>query len=142
MPIAGITDYAHVRITVTDITRSREFYDTVFGFPVAYEVPPGADADTQAQLSFLFGGVIYQFPGGLLGLRPVAPTGDRFDTDRVGLDHLSFQLGSLTELEAAAAVLDEAGIAHEGIKNLGAGGFALLEFRDPDGVALELTSPN
>ncbi len=142
MPISGITDYAHVRITVTDIERSRAFYDSVFGFPVAFEVPAGADEATKAQLGFLFGGVIYQFPGGLFGLRPVAPSGDAFSTDRVGLDHFCFQLASLDELTAAAAVLDELGVAHEEIKDLGEAGFALLEFRDPDGIALELTSPN
>jgi len=142
MPISGITDYAHVRITVTDIERSRAFYDSVFGFPVAFEVPAGADEATKAQLGFLFGGVIYQFPGGLFGLRPMGAAGDAFSPDRVGLDHVSFQLASLDELTAAAAVLDELGVAHEEIKDLGKAGFALLEFRDPDGVALELTSPN
>ena len=30
----------------------------------------------------------------LMGLRPMAPEGDRFDPDRVGLDHLSFEVAS------------------------------------------------
>ncbi len=141
MPIA-VTDYAHVRITVTDIERSRAFYDSVFGFDVAFELPPDADAATREQLGFLFGGVIYSFPGGLFGLRPVAPGGDEFSEDRAGLDHISFQLGSLAELREAAATLDSLGVAHEDIKDLGDAGFALLEFRDPDGIALEITAPN
>ncbi|MCW2809676.1 MAG: Glyoxalase/Bleomycin resistance protein/Dioxygenase superfamily protein, partial [Friedmanniella sp.] len=33
MPIATQA-YAHVRLTVTDIARSRAFYDSVFGLPV------------------------------------------------------------------------------------------------------------
>lgn len=136
MPIAGITDYSHVRVTVTDIAASRKFYDDVFGFTVYAEVPVDADEQTKKDLWFVFGGVIYQFPGGLLGLRPVAPGGDAFDPDRVGLDHLSFSVAGVDELNAAAAVLDGLGVAHEGVKvDAGTG---LLEFKDPDGIALEI----
>ena len=133
MPVA-VTGYAHVRLTVTDIAASRRFYDDVFGFPVAYEVPPDADEATQQALGFLFGGVIYRLPGGqLLGLRPVAEAGDRFDSDRVGLDHLSL---AVDDVDAAAAVLDGLGVAHEPVKDLGRA--RILELRDPDGIALEL----
>jgi len=61
----------------------------VFGFTVAYEAPPeDADQATKDALGSRFGGVIYSFgAGNLLGLRPVAPIGDAFDEDRVGLDH-------------------------------------------------------
>ena len=135
MPIK-VSGYAHVRLTVTDIARSRAFYDKVFGFPVAFEVPEGADDATRAQLAFLFGGVVYSVPGGLLGLRPVAPSGDRFDEDRVGLDHLSFAVESEAALRDAVEVLDGLGVAHDGIKDIGMA--KMLEFRDPDGVALEL----
>ena len=136
MPIAGIQDYSHVRVTVTDIDRSRAFYDAVFGFDVYAELPPDADEETREQLWFVFGGVIYQFAGGLLGLRPVAQAGDAFDPDRVGLDHLSFTVADEDALHAAAAVLDELGVAHEGVKV--DGGMGLLEFKDPDGIALEI----
>ena len=136
MPVPT-TGYGHVRLTVTDLARSRAFYDRVFGLPVAFEVPADADDATRSALAFLYDGVIYAVPGGgLLGLRPVAPAGDRFDEDRVGLDHLSFAVGSTTDLQDAVALLDEAGIAHGGVKDLGAA--SILEFRDPDGIALEL----
>jgi len=138
MPIPA-HGYHHVRLTVTDIARSRAFYEDIFGFAVAYEVPPDADAATKEALSFLFGGVIYQVGDGLFGLRPVAPGSDRFDEDRVGLDHFSFALPGRADLEAAAAALDERGIAHGGIKDIG--GAFILEFRDPDNIALELFAP-
>ncbi len=139
MPITP-TGYAHVRLTVTDIAASRRFYESVFDFEVAYELPPDADDETQKTLSFLFGGVIYRLPEGqLLGLRPVGPEGDRFDEDRVGLDHLSFAVAGVAELHEAVALLDGAGIAHGGVKDIGVG--AILEFRDPDGIALELFAP-
>ncbi len=132
----AVDGFAHVRLTVTDIARSRAFYDQVLALPVAFEVPPDADEETREQLGFLYGGVIYRLGSGLLGLRPVAPSGDRFDEDRVGLDHLSFAVADRAALDAAAGRLDELGIAHGGVKDLGRA--ALLEFRDPDGIALEL----
>ena len=131
------TSIAHVRLTVTDIEQSRRFYDSVFGWPVLVEVPAGADAATRAALAFLYGGVIYDLGGTLIGLRPVGT--DRFDEDRTGLDHLCFRLTSRTELEAAAAHLDSLGIAHEPVKDIGPA--YVLEFRDPDNIALELTAP-
>ena len=128
---------AHVRLTVTDIERSRQFYESVFGWPVVIEVPENADEATRDQLSFLYGGVIYDLGGTLIGLRPVAS--DRFDEDRTGLDHIAFRLGSKAELDAAAIHLDEVGVQHEPVKDIGPA--YILEFRDPDNIALELTAP-
>ena len=128
------TSIQHIRLTVTDITRARSFYESVFGWPVALEVPEDADDETRDRLSFLYGGVIYRAGDMLVGLRPVAA--DRFDENRVGLDHLAFRLESFDELDAAAAHLDELGIAHEPIKDIGTS--HILEFRDPDNIALEL----
>ena len=140
MPVA-VSDYHHVRLTVRDIATTRAFYDSVFGFDVAFELPPNPDEKTREELGFLFGGVIYQFGGGLLGLRPVASGDDSFREDRTGLDHVSFTVADVAALEDAVAVLDELGVAHEGIKDLGDAGIAILEFRDPDNIALELTAP-
>ncbi len=137
MPVS-VTDYSHVRLTVSDIAASRAFYDSVFGFDVAFELPDNPDEETKEQLAFLFGGVIYSFPGGLLGLRPVAPDEDSFDEDRTGLDHISFAVPDRAALEQAVEVLDGLGIAHEDIKDIG--DMSILEFRDPDNIALELTA--
>jgi glyoxylase I family protein len=124
----------HVRLTVTDIARSRTFYDNVFGWPVVMQVPADADAETREKLSFLYDGVIYGTGDMLVGLRPVAQ--DRFDENRVGLDHLAFQVSTKADLDAAADHLDHLGIAHEPIKDIGTS--HILEFRDPDNIALEL----
>ncbi|WP_297734539.1 VOC family protein [Mycobacterium sp.] len=131
------TSIAHVRLTVTDIERSRQFYESVFGWPVLLEVPENADEAIRNQYGFLFGGVIYDLGGTLLGLRPVAT--DCFNEDRVGLDHIAFRLGSRVELDAAAAHLDDVGVPHEPVKDIGPS--YILEFRDPDNIALELTAP-
>lgn len=131
------TSIAHVRLTVTDIARSRQFYDSVFGWPVLLEHPEDADDATREALGFLFGGVIYRVGNGLIGLRPVAS--DRFNEDRCGLDHLAFTVATKDELEAAAKHLDDLGIEHEPVKDIGPS--YILEFRDPDNIALELTAP-
>jgi glyoxylase I family protein len=133
----GANSVAHIRLTVTDIGRSREFYESVFGWPVALEVPADADYATRERMSFLFGGVLYNIGDVLIGLRPVAA--DRFDEDRVGLDHLCPRVSSRSELDAAAAHLDALGVPHEPIKEIGHG--FILEFRDPDNIALELIAP-
>lgn len=128
---------AHVRLTVTDIERSRKFYDSVFGWPVLLEHPEDADEATREALGFLFGGVIYLVGTSLIGLRPVAR--DSFHEDRCGLDHIAFGVASRAELDDAAAHLDQLGIAHEPVKDIGPS--YILEFRDPDNIALELTAP-
>lgn len=138
MPIPT-TRYAHVRLTVTDFARSRAFYDEVFGLPVAFEVPENADEATRAQLAFLFDGVIYAVGDSHFGVRPGAPAGDRFDENRVGLDHVSFLVDSRADLENTVRVLEGLGVSHAGIKDLG--GNYILEFRDPDNIALELAAP-
>jgi glyoxylase I family protein len=78
---------------------------------VVLELPKDADDATREQLGFLFGGVSYNIGDALVGLRPVAT--DTFHEDRVGLDHLAFQVGGKAELEDAAAYLDELGIARK-----------------------------
>jgi glyoxylase I family protein len=127
----------HVRLTVTDIVRSKKFYDDVFGWPVAMEVPDDADTATRDKLSFLFGGCIYNIGHSLIGLRPVAD--DAFDEDRVGLDHMAFKVATKDELHTAATHLDELGVAHGPVKDIGSA--YILEFRDPDNIALELLAP-
>jgi glyoxylase I family protein len=131
------TSIAHIRLTVTDIARSRRFYESVFGWRVALEVPEGAEDATREALGFLFGGVIYHIGESLVGLRPVAADG--FDEDRAGLDHLAFRVASRAELDSAAQHLDDLGITHEPVKDIGPA--YILEFRDPDNIALELTAP-
>ncbi|WP_159840348.1 VOC family protein [Nocardia sp. CY41] len=132
----------HIRLTVTDIARSRAFYRDVLGFPIAAESPGSPDDPAvRTDPMRLFGGVVFQANGMLLGLRPVADPTDRFDSERVGLDHLSFTVPARDDLVAAAARLSEAGIEHGEITEMADFGIAILSFSDPDGIHLELTAP-
>jgi glyoxylase I family protein len=131
----------HLRLTVTDVARSREFYTGLLGFDVAVESPPPGDPSADEAYRVLFGGIVMMRGNLLLGLRPVAQPGDRFDEDRVGLDHLSFNVGSHAELEAAMRIFDEKGVPHGEIRPLPSFGIYVLPFRDPDNIQVELTAP-
>jgi len=141
MALIDTTGLSHVRLTVTDLARSRAFYEEVLGFEVAAESPGSVDDPAvRADPAQLYGGVVYQTNGMLFGLRPVGSSDDRFDSERVGLDHLSFTVGSRAVLDQAARRLDEASIPHGEVNELTAFGMAILSFDDPDGIHLELTA--
>jgi catechol 2,3-dioxygenase-like lactoylglutathione lyase family enzyme len=131
----------HLRLTVTDLERSRAFYTQILDFDVAVETPPATDPAFEAVNAILFGGIVMTRGNLLMGLRPVAPRGDRFSADRVGLDHLSFSVSSRADLERAVRLLDERAIVHGEITPLPSFGIQILPFRDPDGIQLELTAP-
>ncbi len=127
----------HLRLTCTDVARSREFYTSLLGFEVAVDVPPPDDPSN----SILFGGCVLIQGSLLLGLRPVAPADDRFDEDRVGLDHLSLSVPDHATLEEAVRAFDAKGVSHGPITDLPSFGIQVLPFRDPDNIQLELTAP-
>jgi catechol 2,3-dioxygenase-like lactoylglutathione lyase family enzyme len=134
-------DIHHLRLTVTDVQRSREFYTGLLGFQVAVESPPPDDPAAEAVFGVLFGGIVMIRGDLVMGLRPMAPAGDRFDPDRVGLDHLSFGVPNREDLEQAVRLFDEHGVTHGAITRLGSFGIDVLPFEDPDGIQLELTAP-
>ena len=131
----------HLRLTVTDIRRSRDFYTNLLGFSVAAEAPESEEPRSDPSYPVLWGGIVMAKGNYLLGLRPVASKGDRFDEDRVGLDHLSFGIESRAALEAAIKILDDHGVPHGAVRELTSFGICVLPFRDPDNIQLELTSP-
>ena len=134
----------HLRLTVTDMERSRAFYTELLGFQIAMDTPPPAD-DPHHDLAvdLLQDGIVMVNGDLLVGLRPVdaARASDRFDPFRCGLDHLSFAVAGRAELEAAVQAFAERGVEHSAITDLPPFGIAVLPFKDPDGLALELTAP-
>ncbi|MFY9931571.1 MAG: VOC family protein [Streptosporangiaceae bacterium] len=46
----------HLRLTVTGVQRSREFYTSLLGFQVAVDSPPPGDPGADEAFSILFGG--------------------------------------------------------------------------------------
>ncbi len=141
MPLVQSTGFAHVRLTVTDIARSKAFYDQVFGWPAAADASSQADEPgVRTSPEAFYGGVVYQTPQGtLFGLRPVGTAA--FDSEHTGLDHVSFAVASRAELDAALTALEDAGIDHGAVLELGPAGIAILSFQDPDDINVELTAP-
>lgn len=142
MALVSSSGFAHVRLTVTDIARSKNFYDSVFGWPtVADESAHAHESGVRESPEQMYGGVVYQTPSGAqLGLRPVASSGDEFDSARTGLDHVSFLADSRADLDAARDALQELGAPHGDVLELTDVGIAILSFSDPDGMHLELTA--
>jgi glyoxylase I family protein len=122
----------HFRLTVSNVDRAVSFYTGVLGFKKLMDLNPGA---------FLSNGSV----GLGIGPHPFpdrALKGDRFDENRIGLDHLSFTVASRAALDEAVRVLDRHGVAHSEVRDLGeAFGICILVFRDPDNVQLELSGP-
>jgi glyoxylase I family protein len=118
----------HLRLTVADVDRARDFYMRVLGFEQIASLPTGA---------LLTNGSI------ILGVGPppdgVRP-GDSFDESRVGLDHLSLAVSDRAALDDAVRALNEAGVEHGGVVDLEDFAIHVLNFRDPDNIALELTA--
>ena len=140
MALVQSSGFAHVRLTVTDIVRSKSFYDRVFGWPIAVDASGSVDEPgVRESPERFYGGVVYQTPQGtLFGLRPVA--NDSFDSERTGLDHVSFVVDSRADLDRAATALGEAGIIHGDVAELADAGIAILSFQDPDDINVELSA--
>jgi glyoxylase I family protein len=119
----------HLALTVTNVERSCAFYTEIVGLQQVATVEPKV---------FLSNGTM------LLALGP-APNhpinGDRFDENRVGLDHISFTIGSRDDLERVARFLTDKGVPHGEIKDLSGFQIYVLAFRDPDNIQVELTAP-
>src|SRR5580704_3189296 len=140
MALINSSGFAHVRLTVTDINRSKTFYDQVFGWPVAVDASASVDEPgVRESAEKFYGGVVYQTPQGtLFGLRPAG--GTTFDSGHTGLDHVSFAVASRADLERAVVALDGAGVEHGEVRDLTDAGIAILSFQDPDDINVELTA--
>jgi catechol 2,3-dioxygenase-like lactoylglutathione lyase family enzyme len=121
---------AHVAVTVTDVDRSRAWYQRLF------DAKPVLDEDTGP-----FHHVVWLLGGTLFGIHQHArPSGlEPFSELRSGLDHVAFGCSDRAELEQWAARLDSLSIPHGGIIDASYG--SGLSFRDPDNIALEFFAP-
>ena len=67
-----VSQVHNLRLTVTDVQRSREFYTGLLGFEVVAESPPPGDPAAAETFKVLFGGVGMARGSLVLGLRPMA----------------------------------------------------------------------
>jgi len=121
----------HISLTVSDVARAETFYTTLLGFQRIAEFGPRALLSNGSMI---------------LGLGPSpdpdqAMEGDRFNENRIGMDHLSLAVNSRADLEAAVILLDEHGVNRGEIADLEPFQIYILAFRDPDNIQVELTAP-
>jgi glyoxylase I family protein len=124
-----ITGYHHLNVTVTDVTRSTEWYTEVLGFTKLKEFEKDG-----------FTKVVLVHPGsrtvfGLTGHGAKA-SGDAFSEFRTGMDHVAFAVKDRTALETWKAHFERLGVTHSEIKPSVMGD--LIAFRDPDHIQYEV----
>lgn len=132
MALTESSGFAHVRLTVTDITRSKSFYDLVFGRLIAIDASGqvGEPGIENSPVNF-YGGTVCRTPHGTrIGLRPVGK--EISDSEHSGRDHVCFAVASCADLDRAAANLTQGGVQHRQIIDLAGTGIATLSVQDSD----------
>ena len=116
----------HVKLPVSDIARSREWYTSVLGFEVDIE--------------FVEDGVVM----GLALTDPARTVGlaVRHDPERAkalsGFDALALRVPTRSDVETWRAKLDGLGVEHGGVVTGHRGGSVLVGLHDPDGIEIRL----
>jgi len=119
----------HIGLNVSDLQRSKHFYQQVFGFEVL-----GESREVGRQFVFLG-------QDGTPVLTLWQQSAGRFATHHVGLHHLAFQVGTIDDLRAFEERLRVLGtpFLYDGVvphaEGADSGG---VYFEDPDGIRLEL----
>ena len=128
-----VDDIHHLGLTVRDVDASAAWYADVLGFHHAgeYSSPDGARRKVFLRHDRL---------RARLGLtRHAHGPREPFDETRVGLDHLAFAVSSREELDGWAQRFSEAGVSFSPVASANSiPGAAVLVFRDPDNIQLEL----
>ena len=132
MSTQTVLQFGHIGLSVTDLEKSRNFYETILGFKVMHE-------SQEEERKFLFLGdgtqvflTLWQQGDGL------------FNIKNPGVHHLAFKVDSMQQVETFQQKLRENNIEFEyptivpHSKDSDSGG---IFFYDPDGIRLEIFSP-
>lgn len=122
-----LTGLHHVALTVTSLERSVAWYTSVLGLEELFRET--GDVRNASVLGFTNGAFA-------VGLVQHAGSDPGFDPRTIGLDHVSFSVAHEEDLHDWAVRLDAAGIEHSGVVEVPPG--AIVNFEDPDGIALSI----
>src|SRR3954452_16882658 len=131
-PMSELAGIHHVSITVSDLERSVPWYSDVLELTKLMDEP---HPDGQGY-AVVLGKPDWSMCVGL-HTHP-RNEGERFSETRTGLDHVSFRVPMRSDLDAWEQRLTRLGVEHSPVNDRD--GFAVVVFRDPDNVQLELIS--
>lgn len=118
----------HLSLTVTDLARSVAWYCDVLGFVIDAEVT--GDAFRRTRLRQPGSDVVVTLTRHDTGVP------GPFDERAPGLDHVSFRVPAVTDVERITRRFEEHGVTHSEIKR--SERLAMVTVRDPDGIQLEV----
>ena len=126
----GIEGIGHISLTVSELSVSVEWYQRVLGLTkMMDEVHPGGYAEILCTPDLKL----------IVGLHHHETNeGELFSEAKTGLDHVGFNVANRPALEAWIARFDELGVEHGEVEEAPYG--ALVAFRDPDNIQLEMIS--
>jgi len=128
-----ITGIAHVELSVRDLDTSVAWYTRLLG---ARDVWRGSSAEYGINACAIYepkSKMVFAFT------QHREQVDDEFSPRRPGLDHVSFGVGDRAALEDWVKHLDALGISHSPIQDDHMP--PSVTFKDPDGIALELSCP-
>jgi len=110
----------HLVFRVSDMERTARFYTSVLGEPYQGE-----------------GYVMFRVGDTLLFFTPSKGQTEPFDKEKIGLNHIALGVRSIDELRSVELQLNQAAVAHSGIKFWQDGVTRYIWFDDPDGIRVE-----
>ena len=113
----------HATLTISNLDKTRKFYEQLF------------DTKFTNHKSGSFNLLPAGIPVWFVQWEKKYPH-DRFDERRIGLDHLAFELRSISVLKQVIRRLDIMGIANAGLQYY-ADKYPYVAFRDPDNIQIE-----
>jgi glyoxylase I family protein len=130
--MTSLTGVAHVTLSVRDHDRSLAWYGNLFGVkPIATEK---TDLWTRSVCAHAESGLVFVL------IEHADQRPEPFNHRQAGLDHISLSVPDKAALDAWQARLHEQRITFTSATAT-ARGALVVNFKDPDGIALELTCP-
>lgn len=121
----------HLTLSVSDVAASAAWYQALLGDATVIERETDAWKRTRLQWPDDLVLVLTQHRG--------STSGDRFDHERIGLDHVGLACASQDDVESWAARMESLGVEHGPVEDAPYGWATTA--RDPDGIAIEFFCP-
>lgn len=127
--MSEIKGYHHLSLSVTDLSKSTEWYRAVLGFEIDAEIEGAGFRRTR--LREPESGVTLTLTSHDDELAEV------FSELRPGMDHVAFELASANDVDSLKGRFERLGVNHSEVKE-SATGSAMITLRDPDNIQLEV----